>query len=414
MPARGVMAIDSGVSARHAVRGAAAVWTVAGGLAGVFVLSTAPTPLYEGYRQAFGFSRLTLTLVYAVYVAGTIAAMFFLGRLSDQIGRRPVVLAALGVAGMASAAFLLAGSTAWLFAARVLSGLAIALASGASTAWILELHPRRDNARATQIALAANSLGLALGPLIAGALAQYAPAPLRLPYLACALLLVAATALIWPSQETVTDPRTLAQASMRPRLGVPRDIRRDFASPAIAAFATFSVLGFYSALIPGVLQQALHIESSAAAGAIVGALFLVATAIIATFPQVSPRSGMIIGLVLLLPGVACLVVAEAVHSLALLLLATAIGGAATGLGYRFGLQMVNELSPKDQRSEVISSYLIVCYVAISLPVIGVGLLAGAAGSLVADATFGGVIVALGIAALAIELRGSRRAVPSRP
>jgi len=398
---------------RPVLRGAAAMWAVAAELGAIYVLSNLPTPLYVIYRQAFGFSQLTLTVIYAVYVVGTIATMFFLGRLSDQIGRRPVVLASLVLAGLSGIAFLLAASTPWLIVARILSGFAIALASGASTAWILELHPRQDKAGATQIALAANSLGLAVGPLIAGFLADVAPAPLRLPYVAFLPLVLAAAALIWASQETIEEPTPLKDTSLRPRLGVPREIRSSFVTPATAAFATFAVLGFYSALIPSLLGQALHISSHAVAGGIVAGLFLVSTAAIVAAPRVEPRTGMIAGLLLLVPAIALLVIAEACHSMTLLLAGTAVGGLASGLGYRFGLQRVNELAPEEQRSEVISSYLIVCYAAISLPVVGVGVLSGATNPMVADAVFGGLIAALAIAALVFELRPSRRKAAQR-
>jgi MFS family permease len=384
------------------------MWAVAAELAAIYVLSNLPTPLYVIYRQAFGFSQLMLTVIYAVYVTGTVTTMFFLGRLSDQIGRRPVALASLGLAALSGVVFLVAVGTPWLVAARILSGFAIALASGASTAWIVELHPRQDKAEATQIALAANSLGLAMGPLMAGILAEVAPAPLRLPYLAFFPLLMAAAAVIWSSQETIEQPKPLNQASMRPRLGVPRPIRRSFIMPAIAAFVTFSVLGFYSALIPSLLTHALHISSHAVAGGTVAGLFLVSTATIVSAPRVNPRDGMIAGLALLVPAIALLVLAEAAHSMALLLFGTAVGGLATGLGYRFGLQRVNELAPEEQRSEVISSYLIVCYAAISLPVIGVGVLSGLTNPTIADSVFGGLICALAIAALAFELSPFRR------
>jgi MFS family permease len=118
------------------LRGAAAMWAVAGELGAMYVLSNLPTPLYVVYRQAFGFSQLTLTFAYAVYVVGTIATMFFFGRLSDQIGRRPVVLASICLGGLSEIVFLAAVNTAWLIVARILSGFAIALAAGASTAWI--------------------------------------------------------------------------------------------------------------------------------------------------------------------------------------------------------------------------------------------------------------------------------------
>ena len=102
------------------------MWAVAAQLAAIYVLSNLPTPLYVIYRQEFGFSQLTLTLIYAVYVIGTLLTMFFLGRLSDQVGRRPVALASLGLAGLSGIVFLVAVSTAWLVVARILSGLAIA------------------------------------------------------------------------------------------------------------------------------------------------------------------------------------------------------------------------------------------------------------------------------------------------
>ena len=67
-------------------------WIAATAICVSYVLSTLPTPLYPLYQNAFHFSQILLTIIYAVYVVGTVATMFFLGRLSDQVGRRPVVL----------------------------------------------------------------------------------------------------------------------------------------------------------------------------------------------------------------------------------------------------------------------------------------------------------------------------------
>ena len=185
----------------------AAMWIVAAEVVIIYLISTLPTPLYEVYRSSFGFSEIMLTLIFAAYVAGTLAAMFFLGKLSDQIGRRPIVLAALGIAGASAVVFLLARGTIWLFPARILSGLAIALATGASTAWILELEPQQDKPRATRVAINANLLGLAGGCVIAGLLAQFAPWPLRLSYIVFLLLLVPIVWLTWKQRETAKpDP----------------------------------------------------------------------------------------------------------------------------------------------------------------------------------------------------------------
>jgi MFS family permease len=384
------------------LEGAAAARAVAVTLATLYVLSTIPTPLYEPYRAAFHFSRVTLTLIYAAYVVGSLGAMLFFGHLSDQIGRRPVVLAAVAAAAVSTAAFLLARSTAWLFVARVVSGVAIALASGAATAWIVELRAD-DKPAATRLAIGANMLGLGLGPLLAGVLAAHAPAPLRTPWLVFLGLLLGVVPLVLLGAETVPGRTRFADASLRPRLGLPRSVRFEFIGAAVAAFATFAVLGFYAALTPSLMAESLHLHARDAAGAVVGGLFLAGTAAIATI-RIAPRAGMITGLALLVPGIAALEAAQYYGSLALLLAATLVGGVATGLGYRCGLEVVNGIAPEDERSQLVSTYLVVCYAAISLPVIGVGLLSRAMGSMTADAIFGGVAALLAIAALVFELR----------
>jgi len=138
----------------------ATIRIVAGALCVSYILSTLPTPLYVLYRQAFHFSRVMLTVIYAIYVVGSVLTLFFLGRLSDQIGRRPVVLMSLGIAALGAFLFLAAQGTGWLFPARIFSGLGRALVSGAATAWIIEAEPRDDNPRAPQWAIGANFLGL--------------------------------------------------------------------------------------------------------------------------------------------------------------------------------------------------------------------------------------------------------------
>ncbi|HEY7375791.1 MAG TPA: MFS transporter [Polyangia bacterium] len=386
---------------------AATTWVVASQLAVVYVLSTLPTPLYAVYREAFGFSALTLTFVYAAYVVGTLSTMLFAGRLSDQVGRRPVTLASIGIAAAATVLFLVARDTAWLFAARIVSGCAVALVSGASTAWIVEAHPTGDRRAATQIAIGANLIGLGVGPLLAGLLAQYAPAPLRLAYVVLLPVLAAAFTAVWLGRETVKAPTPIKDASLRPRIGVPGEVRSQFLVAAVAAFATFSVMGFYSALLPGVLEHALHDTSRATAGAIAGGMFLIAAVTVAIV-DLEPARGLIAGLVILIAGVGAMVLAEHARSMALLLAATGAVGVASGLGYRFGVQLVNELSPGDRRSEVVSAYLIVCYVAISLPVIGVGIVSAATSPLIADTIFGALVALVAAAALVIELVLRRR------
>ncbi|HEX4792366.1 MAG TPA: MFS transporter [Humisphaera sp.] len=380
-------------------RGGGAMWVAAAEMAAIYLISTIPTPLYAIYQERFGFSQIMLTLIYAVYVVGTTAAMFFLGRVSDQIGRRPVVLVSLGIVAASAFCFIAARGVVWLFAARALSGLAIALASGATAAWILELEPAKDKARAARITTAANLLGLGVGALAAGLLAEYAPSPLVLSYVVFLVVLLPISWLSARLPETIKDAEPMEKISMRPRIGVPRDLWMRFLPPAVAAFAVLSVMGFYSALIPTLLSGALQNKNHAVAGAVVAELFVLGTFAVASFPQLGERAGLMISLALLLPSIGALLASEAMHSMWLLIAATVIGGVSTAVGFQYSLEAVNKMAPKEKRSEIISMYMIFCYAGVSLPVVGIGVLSTWMRPLIADAIFAGVVGVLVIASL---------------
>jgi MFS family permease len=365
-----------------------------------FVGAILPTPLYPLYQREFGFSGVTLTLVYAVYVLGNLVALLFFGRLSDQIGRRTTSLPAIGFGIASAVVFACAASTPWLFAGRALSGFSTGLASGTATAWIAELYAGSRRGAAARIAAAANFFGCAAGPLIAGLLAEFAPAPLLLPFLIYLGLLCATGIAILFSPETVAKPVRLAEVSLKPRLGVPQNIRLQFVSPAVTGFSTFAVIGFYSALIPNLLADSLHLSAPLVAGAVVCELFGIAAVTILSTGKFDSQATMFAALALLVPGVWLLVGAEVLKSLPVLLLAAAVGAVAGGLGYRGSLEVINRIAPTDRRAEVVSSYLIALFAGNSLPVIGIGLLSAYAGSLTAHVSFAWLITALaGVAVL---------------
>jgi MFS family permease len=381
----------------------------AGVIAVIFAGATLPTPLYPLYRQVFRFDEITLTLVFAVYVVGNLAALLLLGRLSDQVGRRPIIWLALGVGLASTVAFAAAQSVAWLFVARTLSGLATGLGAGATTAWITELMPRRDNATAASLAAIANFIGIALGPLMSGVLAAIAPWPLHLSYIVYLAILLMTGLAVAAAPETVENRvRRLGELSLRPRIGVPRHIRVAFAAPALSGFVTFALIGFYAALVPNLLAERLQQRSPAVAGAVAFELFMVAAVVVVATRRLSARGAMLSALVLLLPSLALIVLAEITQSLTLLVGATAIVGAAAALGYRGSLEVANALAPDDKRGEVVSSYMIALYLGNSLPVIGIGVLTSLAGMLLAHIVFA---IAIGLAAAGALWVGWRETQP---
>lgn len=375
----------------------------------LYLIAALPSPLYPQYQQAFHFGGIVLTLVYAVYVLGNLVALLLLGRLPDQIGRRAVMLPAVGLGAVSALLFVFAGSVAWLFAARFVSGIATALAAIAATAWITELHPRDGTIASASVSSSANMIAFASGSLMTGLLAQFAAWPLQLTYVVYLGSLVAMAALMLRVPETVRDPvRRWERLSLRPRIGVPQEIRAQFLSPAITGFATFALGGFYAALIPGLLRESLHQKGPVISGAILFELFgIAAPAILLTY-RMTCRASMLAGLALLPPALGLLVATQLLGSMPVLLVGTALGGIAIALGYRGSLEVINNIAPAERRGEVLASYIVCCYVGVALPVIGVGVLTAFTNSLIAHVTFAIVIAMLAVAAFATGMKFAPR------
>jgi MFS family permease len=384
-----------------------AIVAVAAMIGVMFAGSTLLTPLYIIYKQKFGFSDITLTLIYAAYVVGNLGALLVFGRLSDQIGRRRAALPALAVALLSTLVFLFADGTAALFWARALSGLGIGVAAGTGNAWLAEIVGS-DKARATIISTGTNFLGLAVGPLIAGLLAQYAPWPLHLSFVVYLAAVVVVAMLIWRTGETVSRPvRGFSKISLRPRVGVPRAIRVKFVAPAVAGFGAMALVGFFAALAPSILAQELHETSHAAAGALVFELAIVCAATVVLTHRLPSRAAMLWGLGLIVPSVVLLVTAQMLASMAVMIGATALCGVSAGLGYRGSLQVVNQIAPEDRRAEVVSSYFVCCFIGNALPVIGVGVISAYAGMPLASTIFAGMIVLFALLALIFGVKYTR-------
>jgi MFS family permease len=392
---------------RVELRRTAAITVVAATIGLLFAGSTLLTPLYVIYKDSFGFSQITLTLVYAAYVVGNLSALLSLGRLSDEIGRRRAMLPALAVAAFSTLVYLFAEDTAMLFAGRILSGLGIGIAAGSGTAWLAELVGGSDKTRATSIATSANFAGIALGPLLSGVLAQYAPAPLRLSYVVYFLAVLLMAALTTRVRETVSHPGGFAQVSVKPRLGVPRDIRAQFVAPAITGFGAMALVGFFAALAPSILSGELHEASHAAAGAVVFELGIAVAVTIAATQAVNSRTAMLAALLLMIPSVALLVVAQMMASMVMMIIATAVCGISAGLGYRGSLQVVNQIAPAARRGEVVSSYFVCAFTGNALPVIGVGIISTYSGAVIASAIFAVMIAAFAGVAFMFGLRYTR-------
>ncbi|MDI2124817.1 MFS transporter [Yinghuangia seranimata] len=335
--------------------------------------TTLPTPLYGLYQEKFGFSELTVTVVYAVYAAGVIGMLLLAGNASDAVGRRPVLLAGLGFAAVSAVCFLAATGLDWLYAGRLLSGLSAGLFTGAATAYVIELAPHGGGSRATFVATAANMGGLGCGPLLAGLLAQYARWPLYLPFIVhLGMLACSAAALLW-LPETVRDRQPLR--TVRPqRPALPPSVRPVFAPAAIASFVGFALFGVFTSVSPAFLAESLDVHNHAVTGLVVALAFFASTAGQWAVGRVGVVLSLPVGCAALLAGLALLAGALAWDLLPLIILSALIGGGGQGLSFRGAMSAVADATTPDRRAAVISALFVVAYTGISIPVIGVGLL----------------------------------------
>jgi MFS family permease len=358
---------------------------------GVTMLSTTlPTPLYPLYRRQLGFSELTVTIVFATYAVGVLIALLAFGNLSDAVGRRWVLLPALGTAVLSAIVFLAEADLPMLFAGRLLSGLSAGLFTGTGTATLLDLAPERNRGRGSFVATLVNMGGLGLGPLLAGLVAQYVGAPLRVTYVIDLVLLVPACVGLLLAPETVTERSPVR----RPSLAVPSQVRTIFFQAALTGFAGFVVLGTFTGVSPAAVTQLLHEGSLAVVGLVVFVVFAASTAGQLALRAFSIRVALPAGAVALTIGALLIAVALSSESLALLVVGGVVAGLGQGLGFRAGMAAVNAATPSDQRAAVTSVFFVVLYVGISVPVVGIGIGVEAAGLKTA-----GVGAALSVAAL---------------
>jgi len=370
--------------------------------------TTLPTPLYDLYRQKFGFSVLMITVIFATYALGVIVALVLFGRLSDEIGRRRALLPGLALSALSALAFLVADGLAPLLVGRMLSGLSAGIFTGTATATLVDLADPARRGRATLVATLVNMGGLGCGPLLAGVLSQFAGSALRLSFVVDLVLLVPAAIGVWAMPEPV-------QVSGRPRLRpqglhVPADLRATFLRAALAGFAGFAVLGLFTAVAPAFLGQVLDVKSHATVGLVVFVVFAASAAGQLSLERVPRRVALPAGCLALIAGMGLLALGLADSSLTLLIAGGMVAGFGQGLSFRSGLAAVNEESPADRRAEVASSFFVVAYVAISIPVVGEGLLAQGAGLRAAGLVFAGVVATLAAAVLGLLVRA--RKVPT--
>jgi predicted MFS family arabinose efflux permease len=362
--------------------------------------TTLPTPLYPSYERMFGFGQLAETVVFATYALGVLATLLLLGETSDRIGRRPVLLLALAAGALSAVVFVIAdavhhtgGGLALLLLGRLLSGVSGGLMTGTATAALTDAVPTGRARLASLVAAMSQVTGLGLGPLVGGVLVGSLPRPLVAIWLLYLGVLGVAAVAVVVLPETVDRTRAAPGPLVSP---LPlKAIAAQIKAPGLVGFAGFAVLGLFTGVCASFLALSGQTDP-VVTGVVVFSVFAASALGQLAGLRLPGRAALLIGTAALAAGIALVGLSLRVMSVPLLEIGGLIAGAGQGMSFRAALGTVTAASTPSQRGEAASSFFAICYVGISLPIVGLGIATRAFGLPAA-----GQALALLIAALAV-------------
>jgi predicted MFS family arabinose efflux permease len=369
--------------------------------------ASAPTPLYVVYQKEWGFSSATLTIIFAVYVLGLIGSLLVVGALSDHVGRRPVLAAAIALEAVAFVLFLIAGDVTVLLVARFAQGIATGAAFSTLGATLVDMNPAHSPGRAGLVNGVAPISGLALGALGCGALVQFAPAPTQLVFALLAAGMGGAAVAVARMPET-SARRPGAVASLIPRLGIPARIRPDVYALVPIIVASWALGGLYLSLGPSVAAGLFGLSNHLIGGLVV-TLLCGAGALTAFALRRWPTTRvLVISAILLSAGTALTLAGVEVNAVALAGAGTVVAGVGFGASALATFGTLARLAAPGERSALLATALVIAYLAFSLPAVAAGVASTSFGLHATTVVYAVGVVALGLIALAAQSkRGSQ-------
>src|SRR3954469_610139 len=361
----------------------------------------APTTLYQRYQEVFGLTPFILTIIFGAYVLSLLAALLTVGSLSDYIGRRPAILAALALNVAAMLMFISADSAATLIAARVVQGFATGLATATLGAAIMDT----DRSRGPVLNSITAFIGLTAGSLGGGALVTYAPDPQQFVYAVLLALSAAEALILWYMPETVT-PKPGALASLGPHVSIPARARRALIQVTPVTIASWALGGFYFSLMPSLVRAATGVTLPVVGGLVVSALTFSGAIAVLSLRNTSARRILAGGIPALVSGVAITLAGVQTQHVSLMLAGTVVAGIGFGAAFSGSMRTVMPQAEAHERAGLLSAFYVEGYLSFSLPAIVTGLVAPIAGLPLAADVYGAAVIALAIASLLAMLRSA--------
>ena len=368
----------------------------------------APTPLYQEYQQHFGLTPFMITIIFAAYVVSLLLALLTVGSLSDYVGRRPAILAALVVNILAMIVFITADSAAALIIARAMQGFANGLAITTLAATILDT----DKERAPLLNSVTAFAGLSAGALGAGALVTFAPAPEQLIFIVLLVLSAVEAAILWFMPETAT-PKVGALASLRPHVHVPPLARATFAAITPVNIASWSLGGFYFSLMPAVVRAATGATLPIVGGLVVAALTVSGAVAVVILRKLPAEKILTLGIITLTLGVLITLGGIQFQHVTVMLLGTVVGGTGFGTVFSGSLRSVLAYAEPGERAGLLSAYFVEGYLSFAVPALAAGFLAPALGLTRTANFYGAGVILLAVSSLVVTLLWRRRTSSAR-
>ena len=363
--------------------------------------TSAPTPLYHVYQQAMALSPLTITLVFASYAFAMLASFLTVARLSDFVGRKPMILVSLLINALSLLIFITAASAGQLILARVVQGIGNGIAMTTLGAAILDTDAKNGPLYNSVTAF----LGLMVGSLLAGALVAFAPLPTQLVYVVLlAVTLLEAAVLVVVPETTARHPGALHV--LVPHAAVPTAARPAMLRLLPLNTAGWALGGFYFSLMPTLVGVATHIDSPFIGGAVVSAMMLAAAVVVFALRHLPAErlistgmGGLALGIVLTLVGIA-------VSSAPVMILGTVIVGGGFGSAFAGMLRRLLPLAGPSERAGLLAAFFVASYLAFALPAIVAGLVAPVLGLVTTTCLYQGVLLGL-VAASFVAMRPAK-------
>ncbi|WP_374893406.1 MFS transporter [Herbiconiux sp. P16] len=366
------------------------------------------TPLLVVYKQQWAFPSSMLTLAFAAYAIGFLAAVLTLGSLSDHFGRRPVLIGALVVQLASNVLFLVAPDIGWVIAGRIVQGIASGAATAAFTAALVELAPAHQKRLGTILGSVSLTGGLAAGSLLAGLAIQLTPAASTITFVVLiALTVVGGVVVIFSPETMMRNPGALR--SLIPRVAIPPAARKEFVAAAPVVAAVWMLAGLSGGLAPSMVRSVFHLDSGLLNG-LAGFVAPAVSAIIGlSFAKVDPRRAMTIGISAAVVGSVGIIGGVFAGSLAVMFIGQAVAGVAFGASFTAALRLIFPLAEAHQRAGVVAAIYVVSYVAFGLPIIIEGQLVGVIGEVPSVVAYTALTVLLTLISLVAQARLKRRA-----